>query len=78
MREKYKSEQQSKAKIQAEVEEMKRQYEEKLQEVNDRAKTATERSPRTSVTMENGEVVESEEVNKNNEQNEEQKAAMEK
>ena len=73
MREKYKSEQQS---IQAEKEEMKRQYEEKLQEVNDRAKTATERSHRTSVTKEN--VVESEEVNKDNEQNEEQKAAMEK
>ena len=78
MREKYKSEQQSKAKIQAEVEEMKKQYEEKLKEVNDRAKTATERSPRASVTMENGHAVEGEEANKNNEQNEEQKAAMEK
>ena len=77
MREKYKSEQQSKAKIQAEVEEMKRQYEEKLKEVNDRAKTATERSPRSSVG-ENGEVVENAVVHKENEENEEQKAAMEK
>jgi len=78
MREKYKSEQQSKAKIQAEVEEMKRQYEEKLKEVNDRAKTATEKSRKSSVTDENGVVVENEVVHKENEQNEEQKAAMEK
>ena len=82
MREKYKTEQQSKAKMQAEVEEMKRQYDEKLKELNDRAKTATERSPRAAaVTAENGSVVENEEVdkeNEQNEQNEEQKAAMEK
>merc|ERR1719167_957654 len=80
MREKYKSEQQSKAKIQAEVEEMKRQYEEKLKDLNERAKTATEKSPRTSVTLNNGEVVVTPETetDKDNADNEEQKAAMEK
>ena len=81
MREKYKTAQQSKAKIQAEVEEMKKQYEDKLKELNDRAKTATEKSPRAAKIGENGNVVETEEAvkeNEQNEQNEEQKAAMEK
>jgi len=42
MREKFSSEQQSKAKMAAEIEELKRDYEDKLKEVNERAKTASE------------------------------------
>ena len=40
MREKFASEQKSKAKMAAEVEDMKKQYEDKLKELEDRAKTA--------------------------------------
>ena len=44
MREKFTSEQKSKAKMAAEVEDMKKQYEDKLKELEERAKTAAVRS----------------------------------
>merc|ERR1719422_2210807 len=87
MREKYANEQKSKAKMAAEVEDMKMQYEEKLKELEERAKTAKQGSMSPAIVGGNVMIDETSEAGAISEAvgdknmvvvNEEQKAALEK
>merc|ERR1719150_2371920 len=78
MREKYKTEQQSKAKMAAEVEDMKKQYEEKLSELEHRAKTAKAHSPANTAAGTAGDAGDGSSDKNLVMANEEQKAALEK
>ena len=87
MREKYTNEQKSKAKMAAEVEDMKKQYEDKLKELEERAKTAKQGSMSPAIVGGNVMINETSEAGAISEAvgdknmvvvNEEQKAALEK